>query len=411
MSRRVVITGIGAITPVGNTAEEYWQSIKNGKLGIGAITKFDTSKHKVKIAAELKDFNPDAYMDRRDAKRMDPYSQYAIAAASQAMEMSGYKPDQEEAKRFGVMVGSGIGGLKTIEEQVIKMHEKGPDRVGPLFIPMVITNMAAGNIAIKFGAKGICSSIVTACASATQCVGEAFRSISNGYSDVIIAGGAEASITSIGIAGFTSITALSSCEDPARASLPFDRDRSGFVMGEGAGALVLEELEHALKRGAKIYGEVAGYGASCDAYHMTSPSPDGEGAASAMAEAVKEAGASIEEVGYINAHGTGTQPNDVAETQAIKMVFGTHAYNIPVSSTKSMVGHLLGAAGAVEAIACVYSILDKFVPPTIGLENPDSECDLDYVPKTGRPAEIKYALSNSFGFGGHNAVVCFKAYD
>jgi len=309
------------------------------------------------------------------------------------------------------MVGSGIGGLKTIEEQVIKMHEKGPDRVGPLFIPMVITNMAAGNIAIKFGAKGICSSIVTACASATQCVGEAFRSISNGYSDVIIAGGAEASITSIGIAGFTSITALSSCEDPARASLPFDRDRSGFVMGEGAGALVLEELEHALKRGAKIYGEVAGYGASCDAYHMTSPSPDGEGAASAMAEAVKEAGASIEEVGYINAHGTGTQPNDVAETQAIKMVFGKHAYNIPVSSTKSMVGHLLGAAGAVEAIACVYSILDKFVPPTIGLENPDSECDLDYVPKTGRPAEIKYALSNSFGFGGHNAVVCFKAYD
>ena len=411
MERRCVITGMGAITPLGNDTASFWDGLKNGKNGIGYITKFDTTDYKVKIAGEVKDFNAELYVSKKETKRNDLYSIYAVAAATQAVEESGLNLDEIDHDRFGVIIGSGIGGLQTIQEQVTKLCEKGPSKVSPLFIPMAIGNMAAGNVAIKFGAKGICENIVTACATGTNCIGEAFRAIKHGYNDVILAGGTEASITGIGVAGFTNLTALSTNSEPSKASRPFDKNRDGFVMGEGSGVLVLEELEHALKRGAKIYGEVVGYGANCDAYHITSPCPDGSGAAKAMKLAMAEAGITPKEVGYVNAHGTSTHANDSGETMAIKLALGDCAKTTAVSSTKSMTGHLLGAAGAIEAIACVKALEEGFIPPTINYETPDEECDLDYVPNTGRKADIKYALSNSLGFGGHNGVLCFKKWE
>lgn len=409
--RRVVITGMGALTPIGNTAREFWENTKKGVVGIDFITRFDASNHKVKIAAEVKDWDEESVMPRKEAKRMDLFSRFAIAAAAEAVEDCGLDVDSLDKSRFGVIVGSGIGGLGIIEEQVLKMAEKGPGRVAPLFIPSALVNMAAGNIAIKYGARGVCIAPVTACASATNAIGEAFRSIKHGYSDVVITGGAEASITGIGIAGFVSLTALSESNDPLRASIPFDLDRAGFVMGEGAAMLVLEEMEAAKKRGARIYAEVAGYGSNCDAYHMTSPMPEGEGATAAMLLAMEEAGAGPEDISYINAHGTGTKPNDKTEVIAIKRAFGERAYQIPVSSTKSMTGHLLGAAGAVEAVASVMALEDGFAPPTMGYQTPDPDCDLNVAPNEGISVNMKYALSNSFGFGGHNAVLCFKRWE
>ena len=411
MNKRCVITGLGAITPLGNDVEQYWQGLKNGVCGIDYIKKFDTTDFKVKIAGEVKDFDPELYVPKKETKRNDMYSIYGIAAATQAYTMSGLAEAEVDAQRFGVIVGSGIGGLWTIEEQITKLNEKGPGKVSPLFIPMAISNMAAGNIALKFGAKGICESIVTACATGTNSIGEAYRNIKHGYLDVCLAGGAEYSITRIGLAGFANLTALTTCDDPKNACKPFDKNRSGFVMGDGAGILMLEELEHALKRGAKIYGEVVGYGATCDAYHMTAPCEDGDGAARAMKMAMEEAGITPQEVGYINAHGTSTEANDAAETAAIKLAFGEAAYQVPVSSTKSMTGHLLGAAGAIEAIACIKALEEGFLPPTIGYSEKDEACDLDYVPNQGRKAEIRYALSNSLGFGGHNGVLCFKKWE
>lgn len=410
--KRVVVTGMGVLSPIGNNLSDYWESLKKGIVGIDFIKSFDTSEYKAKLGAEVKDFDKEKYLERKETKRMDLFSQYAIYAAGEAIAHSGLTEEaMKENPRIGVMCGSGIGGLATMEEQIIRLNEKGPSKVGPLFIPMAIANMAAGNIATKFGITGICTSSVTACASSANCIGEAYRNIKHGYSDIILAGGSEASITGIGIAGFTALTALSLSEDPKRASIPFDEERNGFIMGEGAGMLVLEEYEHAVKRGAMIYGEVVGYGSNCDAYHMTSPRPDGSGAALAMEFAVREAGIAKEEIGYINAHGTSTPPNDLAETNAIKLTFGDHAYHIPVTSTKSMMGHLLGAAGAVEAIACIEALRHGFIPPTAGLEKPGEGCDLNYVPKKGIEKDIKYAISNSFGFGGHNAVICLKKWE
>ncbi len=409
--KRCVITGMGAITPLGNDVESYWEGLKNGVCGIDYIKKFDTEGFKVKIAAEVKDFAAEKYVAKKETKRNDMFSIYGVAAATQAYEMSGLKEGDVDPKRFGTIVGSGIGGLWTIEEQIIKLNEKGPSKVSPLFIPMAIGNMAAGNIALKFQAKGTCESIITACATSTNSIGEAYRNIKHGYLDVCFAGGAEYSITKIGLAGFSNLTALTTCDDPKRACKPFDKNRSGFVMGDGAGILLLEELEHALNRGAKIYGEIVGYGSTCDAYHITAPCPDGEGAANAMEIAMSEAGITAKELGYINAHGTSTEANDAGETAAIKRVFGEYAYQIPVSSTKSMTGHLLGAAGAIEAIACIKALEEGFLPPTIGYEQKDEVCDLDYIPNVGRKADITYALSNSLGFGGHNSVLCFKKWE
>lgn len=409
---RVVITGMGAVTPIGNSVDAFWESLKAGKNGVTEITRFDASETGVTLAAELKDFDATVYMPKKETKRTDLFSQYGIAAAVQAMENSGLDTEKIDVDRFGVIVSSGIGGMNTIQEQVIKMHDRGPQRVAPFFVPMVIGNMAAGNIAIRVGAKGLCTSIVTACASGTNSIGEAFRSIKHGYSDVILAGGTEATICEIGIAGFGALTALSKSTDPERGSIPFDKERNGFVMGEGAGVLVLEELQHALDRGAKIYGEVVGYGSTCDAGHMTSPSVDGSGAGKAMIQAMNEAGIEPKDVDYINAHGTSTPANDSAETTAIKYAMGEEAHNVPISSTKSMIGHLLGAAGAVEGIACVKALENDFLPPTIGFKEADEACDLDYIPNVGRKVEsAKYALSNSLGFGGHNAVVCFKKWE
>ena len=385
MERRCVITGLGAVTPLGNTVEEYWNGLKNGVCGIDYIKKFDTTDYKVKIAAEIKDFDPEQYMTKKDVKRNDLFAIYALAAGMQAFEDSKLDMEKEDADRIGVIVGSGVGGLMTMEEQVKRLTDKGPSRVSPLFITMTIGNMAAGNIAIRVGAKGVCEDIVTACATGTN---------------------------AIGVAGFTNLTALSTDEDPKKACRPFDKERNGFVMGDGSGILVLEELEHALARGAKIYGEVVGYGATADAYHVTLPEPTGEGAAKAMKFAMQEAGITPEQVGYINAHGTSTHANDVGETKAIKLAMGEEcAKNIPISSTKSMTGHLLGAAGAIEAIACVKALEEGFLPPTINYHTPDEECDLDYIPNVGREAkEAEYALSNSLGFGGHNGVLCFKKW-
>ena len=412
MERRCVITGLGAVTPLGNTVEEYWNGLKNGVCGIDYIKKFDTTDYKVKIAAEIKDFDPEQYMTKKDVKRNDLFAIYALAAGMQAFEDSKLDMEKEDADRIGVIVGSGVGGLMTMEEQVKRLTDKGPSRVSPLFITMTIGNMAAGNIAIRVGAKGVCEDIVTACATGTNAIGTAFRNIKHGYLDACIAGGAEGAICGIGVAGFTNLTALSTEEDPKKACRPFDKERNGFVMGDGSGILVLEELEHALARGAKIYGEVVGYGATADAYHVTLPEPTGEGAAKAMKFAMQEAGITPEQVGYINAHGTSTHANDVGETKAIKLAMGEEcAKNIPISSTKSMTGHLLGAAGTIEAIACVKALEEGFLPPTINYHTPDEECDLDYIPNVGREAkEAEYALSNSLGFGGHNGVLCFKKW-
>lgn len=409
MSKRVVITGLGAVTPLGNSVPEFWDGLKNGKCGIEFIDRFDTSDLKAKVAGLVKNFDPENVISKKEQKRLDTYCQYAMVAADECMKDSGLDTKTVVPERFGVIVGSGIGGIATIEEQVIKMHEGGPRKVSPFFITMSITNMAAGNIAIQVGARGVCTCIVTACASSSHCIGEAFRNIKHGYSDVILAGGAEAPITKIGVAGFVSARALTSSEDPKRASIPFDKDRSGFVMGEGAGILMLEELEHAKARGAKIYAEIVGYGATDDAHHITAPREDGDGAKTAMRLACEEAGTDV--VDYINAHGTSTHLNDLTETIAIKNLFGEKAYDISISSTKSMTGHLLGATGAIEAIATVMAVKNGFVPPTIGCETPDEGLDLDYTLHVGRERDIKYALSNTLGFGGHNGVLCFRKWE
>lgn len=410
MQNRVVITGVGVVSPLGNTEETFWNNLKEGVCGIGPITKFELIEgYDVTLAAEVKEFDINKHVDRKEARRLDLFSQYAVYAAKEALINANINMEQEDATKVGVIVGSGIGGLGTIETEMKKLFDRGPKRVSPLFIPMVISNMGAGNVAIHTGAKGICTSMVTACASGTHSIGEAFRALQRGDNQVILAGGAEATITPMGIASFQSLTALSTSKDPKRASIPFDKERSGFVMGEGAGIVVMETLEHATKRGAKILAEVVGYGATGDAYHITSPAPEGEGAARAMEEAIKEAGISPSQVGYINAHGTSTEYNDKFETLAIKKVFGEDT-KVPVSSTKSMTGHLLGAAGAIEAIAIAKALEEGFIPPTVGYTVPDEECDLDYVPNVGRKAEIEYALSNSLGFGGHNGTILLKKW-
>lgn len=408
---RVVITGYGVASPIGNDADEFLESLKQGKNGIGPITKFDASETGITLAAEIKNFPFDKYFVKKDSKRMDMFSLYGIYASLEAMEMSNLDTETIDVDRFGVMVGSGIGGLQTIQDQVTRMNGKGPQRVSPLFVPMSIVNMAAGNIALKVGAKGICTASVTACASANNSIGEAFRNIKHGYSDVILAGGAEGSITEIGIAGFAALTALSSATDPYRSSIPFDQDRNGFIMGEGAGILVLESLEHAQNRGATILGEIVGYGSNCDAYHMTSPRPDGSGAAKAMSLAMEEAKIDGDKVGYINAHGTSTPSNDVAETKAIQLALGQSAKNVKVSSTKSMTGHALGATGGIEAIATLNALQHQFIPPTINIEHLDEAIEIDIVTNESQDHTFDYALSNSFGFGGHNAVICIKRWE
>ena len=412
MERRVVITGLGALTPIGNTANEFWDGIKTGKCGIDKITKFDVTDFKVKLAAELKGYNPEDYFDKREAKRLDKFSQYAMVAAREAWKDSGLDKETENMERVGIIIGSGIGGIETIETENEKCINRGPDRVSPMYIPMGILNMATGNVAIEIGAKGESMAMVTACASGTHCIGESFRMIKHGYQDVVVAGGTEAGITPLGIAGFTNIKALTKSEDRTRASIPFDKERSGFVMGEGAGIIVLEELEHAKKRGAKIYAEIVGYGATSDAYHITSPAPGGEGGARAMKIAMEEGKVKPEEITYINAHGTSTHLNDSCETQAIKTALGEEvAKKVMVSSTKGHTGHLLGAAGGVEAIVCAKAIEEGFVPATINYQVPDEECDLDVIPNEGRNADIQYAISNSLGFGGHNSSILLKKYE
>lgn len=410
MKTRVVVTGLGVITPIGNDVDSFWNGIKNKEVGIGSITCFDAADFKCRLAAEVKDFDPKAYMDNKTARRMERFSQFAVAAASQALAQSGLNMEQEDPFRVGVSIGSGIGSLQEIERGCKKLEEKGPSRVNPLMVPIMISNMAAGNVAIQYGMKGKCINVVTACATGTHSIGEAMRSIQYGEADVMLAGGTEAAITPIGIAGFSALTALCTNEDPKRASIPFDKDRSGFVMGEGAGVVVLESLEHAKARGAKILAEVVGYGATCDAYHITSPAEDGSGAARAMTDAIKDAGITPEDIDYVNAHGTSTHHNDLFETKAIKLALGDHAYDVKVSSTKSMIGHLIGAAGGVEFITCVKSIEEGYVHPTVGLENPGEGCDLDYVQGEGVNMEVNYAISNSLGFGGHNASLLVKRF-
>ena len=404
------MTGLGAITPIGNDVESFWNGLKNGTVGIGPVTTFDTTEYKAKLAAEVKDFDPKKYMDMKTARRMERFSQFAVAAAKEALEDAGIDMEKEEPFRVGVCVGSGIGGLEAIEREYKKLLEKGPGRVNPLLVPLMISNMAAGNIAIQFGLKGKNTNVVTACATGTHSIGEALRAIQYGEADVMVAGGAEASITPVGLAGFAALTALNTTEDPKRASIPFDKERNGFVMGEGAGVVVLESLEHAKARGAKIYAELAGYGATCDAYHITSPAEDGSGAAKAMEIAIADAGMKPEDVDYVNAHGTSTHHNDLFETKAIKLALGDHAYDVKINSTKSMIGHLLGAAGGVEFIACVKSIQDGYVHVTAGLEVDDEECDLDYTKGQGVAMDVNCAISNSLGFGGHNATLLVKKF-
>lgn len=410
MRTRVVVTGMGAVTPIGNDVESFWQGLKDKKVGIGPISYFDTTDFKCKLAAEVKDFDPKAYMDPKAARRMERFSQLAVAASKQALEQSGLDMSKEDPYRVGVCVGSGIGSLQAMEKDVIKMHEKGPSRVNPLLVPLMISNMAAGNVAIQFGLKGKCFNVVTACATGTHSIGEAFRSIQYGEADVMVAGGAEASITPIGIAGFTALTALNTTDDPLRASIPFDEERNGFIMGEGAGVVVLESLEHAKARGAKILAELVGYGATCDAFHITSPAEDGSGAAKAMENAIADAGLKAEDIDYVNAHGTSTHHNDLFETKAIKLALGDHAKEVKINSTKSMIGHLLGAAGGVEFIVCVKSIEDGFVHATAGLETPGEGCDLDYTIGEGVSMEVNAAITNSLGFGGHNASLVVKKF-
>lgn len=410
MNTRVVVTGMGAITPIGNDVESFWQGLKDKTVGIGPITYFDTTDYKCKLAAEVKGFDPKQYMDAKAARRMEAFSQFAVAASKEALEQSGIDMEKEDPYRVGVCVGSGIGSLQAMEKDVKKLNEKGPSRVNPLLVPLMISNMAAGNVAIQFGLKGKCFNVVTACATGTHSIGEAFRSIQYGEADVMVAGGAEASITPIGIAGFTSLTALNTTEDVSRASIPFDEDRNGFVMGEGAGVVVLESLEHAKARGANILAEVVGYGATCDAFHITSPAEDGSGAARAMENAIKDAGITAEDIDYVNAHGTSTHHNDLFETKAIRLALGDHAEKVKINSTKSMIGHLLGAAGGVEFITCVKSIQDGFVHATAGLEKPGEGCDLDYTMGDGVSMNVDVAISNSLGFGGHNASLIVKKF-
>ena len=411
MKRRVVITGLGAITPIGLNVSDFWNSCKGGVCGIEPISYFDTSDFKAKLAAELKGFDAKNFMDAKQAKRMEAFSQYAVAAAKEALEDAKIDMEKEDSFRVGVSVGSGIGSLQAMEREHSKLLDKGPSRVAPLLVPLMISNMAAGNVGIQFGLRGKNINIVTACATGTHSIGEAFRSIAYGEAEVMLAGGSEASISPIGVAGFAALTALNTTEDKTRASIPFDKDRAGFVMGEGAGILVLEELEHAKQRGAKIYAEIVGYGATCDAFHITSPAEDGSGAAKAMEYALKDADLTPEDVDYVNAHGTSTYYNDLFETKAIKLAFGDHAYKLKINSTKSMVGHLLGAAGGVEAVVCVKSIEDSYLHKTVGLENTDEDCDLDYCKGSGVSMPVNVAISNSLGFGGHNATIVFKKYE
>lgn len=408
--QRVVVTGLGTVSPIGNNVAAFWDSMRHDKGGIAPITKFDHSGSSVSVAAEVKDFDPSPVLDRRETQRMDFFSQYAVVASVEAVEDSGYQIE-DNAHRVGVLVSSGIGGLIEIEKGIRKMIEKGAKRIPPLFVPLTIGNMASGNISMKLGIKGPSLDIVTACASATNSIGEAFLKIKTGLLDACLAGGAEATICEIGIGGFAALTALSTNQDPATASRPFDKDRDGFVMGEGAGVLFLESLESAQARGAHIYAELVGYGANSDAYHMTAPTPDGSGAGECIKQALAMAGLSAEDVDYINAHGTSTPTNDKGETQAIKYALGDAAYKLAVSSSKGHFGHLLGGAGGVEAIVCVKALEEGFVPATLGLENPEEGCDLDYVPGHGRQQDIQVALSNSLGFGGHNAVLAFKRWD
>ncbi len=411
MSRRVVITGMGVVSPIGNSLDEMWESAKAGKCGIDEITAFDTTNFKVKLAGELKNFVPENYIDKREIRKMDRFVQLGMAASKEAFESSGLNMDEEDAERCGVIISSGIGGLGTIEVEHAKGQEKGFERISPYFVPMAIANIAAGQVAIKYGLKGKCQCIVTACASGTDAVGESFHYIRDGYADVMLCGGAESCVTQLGIGGFAALRALSTSTDKNRASIPFDKERSGFVLGEGAGTLVLEEYEHAKARGAEIYGEVIGYGATCDAHHITAPAPGGEGGAHAMLMAVKDGGIAPEDVDYINAHGTSTSMNDACETAGVKAAFGEHAKELMISSTKSMTGHMLGASGAVEAIITAMALKEGFVPATINYKVPDEKCDLDIVPNEGRVADIKYAISNSFGFGGHNASILLKKWE
>ena len=409
--RRVVVTGMGAITPLGLNVKEYFDNIKAGNHGFGIISKFDAAEYKAHVAAEVKGFVAKEFMDFKAAKRMETFSQYAVAAAKEAMEQSGLDMSKEDPYRVGCSIGSGIGSLQVVEKEYTKLVEKGPNRVNPLMVPMMISNMAAGNVSIAYGLKGKSLNVVTACATGTHSIGEAYRSIQVGDADVMLAGGTESCICPIGVAGFAALTALSGSEDPERCSIPFDKERSGFVMGEGAGMLMLESYEHAKARGAVILGEVAGYGATCDAHHITAPCPDGRGAAQAMTMALEDAGITPEQIGYINAHGTSTPLNDAGETLAVKKAFGDHAYKLAMSSTKSMTGHLLGASGAVEAIFTLMALKEGFLPPTIHYQVPDEQCDLDIVPNTGRSQSISYAMSNSLGFGGHNASLVFHAFE
>lgn len=410
MERRVVVTGMGAVTPIGNNVETFWNNVKEGKCGIDFIKEIDTSDLRVKIAGEVKDFNAAEIIGKKESRRLDRYTQFAMAASEEAIKSSKIDLDKVDKNRFGVYVGSGIGGLGTLEKEISKTCGPEAKRVSPFFIPMSIINLCTGNIAIKYGAKGPCISTVTACASGNNNIGEAYRAIKHGYADIMLAGGSEAPITKVGIGGFDSLKTLNTSNDPNRASIPFDKERGGFVMGEGAGVLLLESLESAEARGAEILCEIAGYGSNCDAYHVTAPDPEGEGAAEAMKIAIEEGNIKKENVSYINAHGTSTELNDICETKAIKKVFGDLAYKIPVSSTKSMTGHLLGASGAIEAVICINAIKDSFIPATINLKNRDEELDLDYVPNKGRKAELEYVLSNSLGFGGHNAVLLFRKF-
>lgn len=407
--KRVVVTGMGVISPIGNEVNEFWNNLKEKKTGIGTLTRFDTTDYKVKLAAEVKGFNPKDYMDFKEAKRMELFSQYAVAASAQAIEDAGLDLEKEDCTRIGVSVGCGIGSLQIIETAHKRLLEKGPGRIPPLLVPLMITNMAAGNVAIHFGLKGKCTNVVTACATGTHAIGDAYRAIQCGDADVMVAGGTEAAISPIGISGFGALTALTTSTDPQRASIPFDKDRSGFVMGEGAGVVVLESLEHALERGAIILAEVGGYGATCDAYHITSPAEDGEGAARAMELAMKEANLTTKDVQYINAHGTGTHHNDLFETRSIKKAFGEDAYNLNVNSTKSMTGHMLGAAGAVEFIVCVKSVMEDYIHATAGFEASEGEMDLNYT-KDAVHRTVNAAISNSLGFGGHNGSLLVKKY-
>ncbi|MGD2403762.1 beta-ketoacyl-ACP synthase II [Bacillus velezensis] len=408
--KRVVVTGLGALSPLGNDAETSWKNAIGGVSGIGPITRVESDEYPAKVAAELKDFNIENHMDKKEARKMDRFTQYAVVAAKMAVQDAGLNITDEIAPRVGVWVGSGIGGLETLESQFEIFLTKGPRRVSPFFVPMMIPDMATGQISIALGAKGVNSCTVTACATGTNSIGDAFKVIQRGDADAMITGGTEAPLTRMSFAGFSANKALSTNPDPKTASRPFDKNRDGFVMGEGAGIVVLEELEHALARGAKIYGEIVGYGSTGDAYHITAPAQDGEGGARAMKEAIKDAGIKPEEIDYINAHGTSTYYNDKYETKAIKTVFGDHAHKLAVSSTKSMTGHLLGAAGGIEAIFSVMAIKDGIIPPTINIETPDEECDLDYVPDKAREQDVNIVLSNSLGFGGHNATLIFKKY-